>query len=158
MATATESKEIAKEANKHLFTDADLAGVTDMDTALAMLGSVTDIEDFADYGSGFDILENKDNLIGVPFVVLEWRFTDSQKYSQTFASMVVVDEKNNKYIVNDGSTGICAQLQMVTQQRIDQGKAYPQAALICRKGLRRSDYTVEDSQGKELEASTYYLA
>lgn len=156
-----ESTDVAVESNKSTFDDAQLSSIKDMDSALAALGSVTEVEDWADYGSGFDILENKDNLIGVPFVILEWRFTKSKQFDATFVSCVVVDEKNNKHIVNDGSTGICRQLEGVTKMRIERDKAYPQTGLVVRNGLRRSDYKtiVEvDGKQKEIEAATYYLA
>lgn len=152
------STDVAVESNKSTFDDSALASITNMDQALAALGSVTDIEDWNDYGTGFDILDNKDRIVGVPFVILEWRFTESKQYGQTFVSAVCVDEKDNKFIVNDGSTGIYSQLRMVTDKRLSEKRAYPQTGLVCRKGLRKSEYTVENEDGKNIEAATYYLA
>lgn len=159
----TPGQDIAVEANKSTFDDAQLATMVTMSEALAALGAVTTAEDWADYGTGFDLLDNKDRLVGVPFVIVEWRFTKSQQYAQTFVSAMIVDEKDNRFILNDGSTGICAQLRSVTDRRIARGDAFPQAGLIVRKGLRRSNYKVagtDKDTGEEvmLEASTFYLA
>lgn len=151
------TKDIVRESNKSTFDDDQLKSITTMDEALAALGSVTDVADWADFGTGFNVLKNKDNLVGVPFVVLEWRFNHSKEFDQEYVAAVVMDEKNNKHILVDGSTGVCAQLRTVTDAKIADGLPYPQAGLIVRNGLTRSDYTKE-VDGKEIAASTYYLA
>lgn len=151
-------KDIAVEANKSVFNDADLSSIKSMDDALKALGSVTEIEDYNDYGSGFDVIEDKDLLKGVPFVIIEWRFSHSKQFDQEFVSALVMDENDRKSVVNDGSTGIYAQLRAVTDKRIKDNRPYPQAGLICRSGLRRSDYEVEDDKGKTIAATTYYIA
>ena len=65
---------------------------------------------------------------------------------------VVVDGDGGKWIVNDGGTGIFAQAEKYAAKGLLSG-------LIVRKGLTRSDYKyVDDKDGKEKNATTFYLS
>lgn len=167
----SESREIIRPENR--YSDAELGAIGSFSDAIALGESAGYTpEDFAEsYGSGFRILETaeKARLVGVPFYVLEWAFNLGDMGE--FVSMAVVTEADEKLIVNDGSTGICQQMEAVTLTRTSRGQSYDEAThgLLVRGGLRRSDYDTVD--GKPLtriereqgvkpngKGTTYYLA
>lgn len=107
-------------------------------------------------GNGFRLLANKDTLIDVPFIALGWRFNPGD--FGEFVTMMVVTEDGRKFIVNDGSTGLCQQLATYTNSTGRHG------GMLVKRGLTRSDYEYEDatlldSEGKPTKrpASTFYL-
>lgn len=108
-------------------------------------------------GDGFTLLSSDDKakLIGVPMVLLEWRFNNGAQGRfvsvRAVAKTGVDDTDVKKVIFNDGSTGILQQLTEITEKTSAQG------GLIVRKGLRVSQYTYEDEKGVERPAETYYL-
>lgn len=145
-------------AQRTLFSDDELAelhSTSDVNELLANAGIVP--ESFDDYGSGFSVLEDKRQLIKVPFYILEWRVNAGDMGE--FTSLVAMTERGDKYVVNDGSTGIHEQLAAVVKRREAKGITGPalRAGLVVRKGLRVSDYEVE-IDGKMSKASTFYLA
>lgn len=158
--TTTASKEVVKESNKPVFSEGDLTDIDSFNAAVALLGKqgVTS-ESVSDYGSGFKLLktDEKVQLIGVPFVIVEWQFRNGD--NGEYVSALIVTAKDEKLILNDGSTGIRDQLRKVTDARIDRGQAYPQQGLACEKGLRVSKYTYTDAKtGEDRPAETFYLA
>lgn len=100
-------------------------------------------------GDGFRLLDNKDQLIEVPFLALAWDF--HQGDHGEFVSVKVVTRDGLKFVLNDGSTGIRDQLMQYSADKSQYG------GLFCMKGLRRSDYTFEDENGEEKAARTYYI-
>lgn len=151
------------EANKSVFDDDELAQIQNAADALALFGPDTanELEDISDYGSGFEILprDRKDSLIGTPLFLVQWKFTDSKEYvGSEFVSVHLVTEDGRKWILNDGSTGICAQLRRVTARRLREGKSNPQSALRVKNGLRKSEYPTEDAKGNKITGTTYYLS
>jgi hypothetical protein len=147
------------------FDDDTLSGITTVQDAFDLLSqSGSEVESFADeYGSGFEVIENKSALVGREFVIVEWRFTEGD-YGP-FVSAAIVTRDGQRVIVNDGSykSGICEQLMRVTEKRA--GKGVPeterQRGLVIRKGLRESRYTVAlpDKDGNMVDSPsvTYYL-
>jgi hypothetical protein len=117
--------------------------------------------DAAQLGEGFEVLDRagKDSLTGVSFLIFEWQFNDGD-YGE-FVSLRLLDKNGRKAILNDGSTGICQQMRDLPPNFT--------GAILCRRGLRRSDYTFEvlgpdgnpvlDSKGEPVRkaAATYYL-
>lgn len=164
MATATksDSKEIAKEANKAIIDDGQLKNVKTFADAIALLNkNGVPSDTIANYGTGFNVVKENDQLIGKPLVILEWVFRKGT--FGEYVSAIIVTEDGTKAILNDGSTGICKQLREVTDSRIEEGRAFPQQGLACENGLRRSDYeyrSVDEKTGEEtlIPASTYYLS
>lgn len=163
---ATKSNAVAKTGNvvafpnKSVFTDADLAGMQSFDDVLSAFQSQGVVpEDFNDYGTGFGLLKDKGALVNVPFMILEWRFNDGD--FGEFVSAMVVTKHNEKWVLNDGSTGIRDQLKMVTAQRVTNGHPHPQAGLLVSNGLTRSDYIADIPNAKgeivPTPATTYYL-
>lgn len=120
----------------------DSGDYVSFDEALAAAGSEALILD------DFEKLDNKDELLNVPFIVTRWWFTEGDM--GTFAVLRCITRDNRKLVVTDGSTGICAQLKKIT---LDTGKT---ANMVVRNGLRVSEYTADTSEGPK-RARTYYL-
>lgn len=153
------SKEIAEKTtpNTALFDDdvlGDIRSLADAFDALSQNGiAVRDISEH--YGTGFEVAE-KDVLVGKPFVILQSAFYESDFDTQdgVFVTLYVVTEDQNKWIINDGSTGICAQmLRIAKREGITPGhKVVGPSALMVKRGLTRSEYTNEHGAGV-----TFYL-
>lgn len=108
------------------------------------IGSAVEVLESDQFGP---ILDNKDVLVGVPFYVIDWVFHDGD--FGNFATAQVMTNAGDKFLLNDGSTGIADQLRM-TQDR----KGI--VPFLAAKGLRRSDYEKE-IDGKITKATTYYI-
>lgn len=139
------------------FDDDVLKSISSLQDAFNVLNAAGIVsESMDDYGNGFEVLEDKNLLIKKPFAILEWRFSVGDMGE--FVSATCVTEKGDKLIINDGSTGILRQLRTITKTREKLGVANVQAGLICKRGLRRSDYQYTDGKGESRPATTYYLA
>jgi hypothetical protein len=134
------------------FSHDDLASITSFDDALQLLAAPLGTENIssadATLGDGFAVIDNKDRLIDVPFLLINWQESLGDHGPFTIARGVTRD--GFKFVMTDGSTGIHEQLQAYT------GKTGKSAGLLCRHGLRRSDYTYDDN-GTDKDASTYYI-
>lgn len=152
------------------FTDDQLASIKNYDDALAIFAAAGEAESIADYGNGFSILKDKATLVNVPFVVLEWMEREGDFGEAGFVSALIVTKNGDKYVLNDGSTGIADQLRQVTRKRESEGRANASAFLQVSGGLTRSDYfrhettgeisrTRPENGGKSwVPATTFYLA
>lgn len=136
------------------FTTDDYRNIDSFEAAASLLetkmGPLTDVAD--DLGDGFAVLatEDKARLVKVPLIFIDWRFTLGDQGE--FVSAHVITKSGDKYIVNDGSTGIYQQLQEYTERTGKEG------GLFASHGLRRSDYTYQDkNDGKMKPATTYYI-
>ena len=154
-AVDTVTGEIAE--TKRPFSDDELRNLDSLDSIRALLGDK--VGNATDLGSGFAVLETeqKRRLIGVPLLFVFWTFNDSDKGDTgefVSAHVVQLDASGKvvgKWIVNDGSTGIYAQLHEYTERTgASQGLFVP-------KGLRASDYTITDDGGREKAATTFYI-
>lgn len=115
------------------------------------LAAANEVVTAAEFGSGFDILDTKEKqrLVGVPFIILDWSFNEGD--NGEFVSLRIVTKANEHLIVNDGSTGILRQMQEIGQLGEDR-------AIFVKKGLRVSNYEYTDKEtGAKKPASTYYL-
>lgn len=133
--------------------DETLAEIKSLDDAFKALANAgINVTEAKELGTGFQILKEKDQLVGVPFLILMMSFNSSEKFGEggEFVSLHVITEKGDKWIVNDGSTGIMDQCKRYA-------KAGHSAGLIFREGLTRSDYEKE-VDGKTIKATTYYLS
>lgn len=116
--------------------DTDLRGIQSYDDAVAAVtaeyGGVADIADFL--GNGFTVLATSDKgkLVGVPLILLEWRFNSGDQ--GLFVSATAVTQDGARLIINDGSTGIYSQLRDLTDEDGRFG------GLRVPKGLRASEY------------------
>lgn len=154
---ATAGKRTAKGSEVEVpgknITTEELAGLVTFEDALKLVQAKIGAENVgvaaAEIGDGFKLLENKDQLIGIPFFAVTWDF--HQGDHGEFVSVKVMAKDGQKYIVNDGSSGIRDQLMAYSAKKNVQG------GLLCEKGLRRSNYEYEDESGQKKPATTYYL-
>lgn len=120
-------------------------------------------EDFAEFlaregialvefeGSTWSMVENKDHLVGVPFVIAAVNFYEGS-YGE-FVAVRAYQMDGKKIVFVDGGSGIYQQMKDWTD------KTGRFTAIRVNGGLRKSDYTYTDEDsGKEIPATTYYLA
>lgn len=133
------------------FTDDQLRSITNPQDALKLAASIDGpVSDLSSVlGTGFRVLDDKSKLLGVPFLILDWRFNEGD--AGEFVSIMLMTE-THKFIINDGSSGIFAQLRNI-----------PVRSYMVNGGLRVSRYKVEITDPKtgevrQKDAETYYLA
>lgn len=102
------------------------------------------------FGDGAEFIKDKAVMVGVPFLVLDYRFITDPDTGREYVSVLVMNGNGEKARFNDGSTGVYAQLKQVNDQ-------YGVIGITCKNGLRKSDYTKE-IDGKKEKAITYYLS
>ena len=127
------------------------------------LNGVDIFDDEADDIRNFEVLDNKDELIGRTLVLLSWRFNLSkdrkdQETGEPLEFVSVMVQYVNGVgatvvaVINDGGTGIKRQLKKLTETREANGHPSPNAGRGVRRGLRKSEY-LKDGE----PAVTYYL-
>lgn len=159
-ATVDETWEDATPAGKELvsstFSDEDLRGITTFADAVALAtDQFQEIDTISEtLGTGFQVLskDDKESLVGIPFLILSFRFVPGD-FGEPYVSMVVVtrpakDGSVKKYILNDGGTGIRAQLEAYQQLPGKEGKS---GGLYVDKGLRVSRYHTDPKTGVPLD-------
>jgi hypothetical protein len=109
----------------------------------------TDVVDLNDIAPSAVL--DKESLIGVPFVCLEWTFREgSYGPNSEFVAVQVLCADNTRGVLVDGSTGVKDQLKLISERMLSTGGLRP---LACRGGLYKSEYTNEYGPG-----ATFYLA
>jgi hypothetical protein len=83
--------------------------------------------------------ENKHQLVGVPFIIRNIRV--NQGNFGFFVSLTCVTKDNKAIVINDGSSGIAAQMVGLIQ------KFGVDKSILIEKGLKRSDYYVDNDTG-----------
>jgi hypothetical protein len=151
--TEGKSQEVAKSTNR--LDDDALRSLTNLADIQQLTGET--ITDASDLGSGFALLDDdgKNRLVGVPCVFISWNINPGDFGPFVSAQVATIDlatgDITGKFIVNDGSTGICEQLTAM----IERGKS---SMLFAKHGLRRSDYEYADPKSGELRpAHTFYI-
>ena len=89
------------------------------------------------------IIDPRATLIGIPFIIAEWEFMDSQ--TGPYVRVLCVTEADRKVSFVDGSTGIYTQAVQV-RTRMD-------TPILVKRGLRVSEYEFNGTP-----TSTYYFA
>jgi hypothetical protein len=114
--------------------DDALRGVDSFAAALALAEQTYgDVLSFSgEMGNGFRILQDKAQLVSVRCLFLNWRFSEGD--FGVFVSAAVVTEDGSKYIVNDGSTGMYADLMEYSARTGRFG------GMVADNGLRVSEY------------------
>lgn len=162
---------------------AEGANLNDIAAAFNLDG-VNVMDDAGDGVYNTELIEDKEFLNGLPFLITRWRFNTSEDYMDSegnpgvFVSVEIAYQLTPQSpvqtgVFNDGSTGICAQLKSITENRekriAEKGEGNdPHAGRFVRHGLRRSDYRIpvlgKDGQplikdGVQVTeaATTYYL-
>lgn len=175
-AQAAESAEVrALELHKNrageIALDIDtLASISSWDDAARLfVDAGHELATAMDLGDGFALI-GKDQLVGVPFIALQWR-TVNGDFGEFVAVHVVtknpitVDgQDKSKFVFVDGSTGVREQLGYMSDRLSRNG------GLVCGRGLRASEYPYCDScngavaDGHEAETghkvtkgTTYYI-
>lgn len=139
------------------------------DQLLDKLSQDGELDEVSDLGDGYHLIKGKEGkakLVGVPLVILDWRVNEKWKFGpgvtlhiRTGVPVVFDGRAYDRFILNDGSTGIADQIA----QRVASGKT---GAILCRRGLSRSDYEVTDDSGnpvidpatnKPVEGTTFYF-
>ena len=92
-------------------------------------------------------LINKDNLIGVPFIITDFEVRDSSFGNIDYITVNVKTQVNENLCFNDSGVGIRPVLD--AWQRDFPGSR----GLMCAKGLRKSEYTNDAG----IEGTTFYL-
>jgi hypothetical protein len=102
--------------------------------------------------------DNKDKLVGVPFIIL--RVHINQGNFGFFVSLTCVTKDNKTIVINDGSSGIASQMaELVQTYGTDKPISIP-------KGLKSSTYYVDNDTNKSVgkkpmpnsyQATTFYL-
>jgi hypothetical protein len=132
-----EDKTVAQ-FNNGGFSDDQLRSVRTAEDAMRlaaeMYGAVDSITDL-EIGNGFTMLgDNKDRLVGVPFLVMATDLHEGDWGQFASALLFTLDGTNARLILTDGSTGICEQIR---QLRESTGKA---GGYHVPNGLRKSTY------------------
>lgn len=118
--------------------------ISSFQEALAYANSQGAVIHASELGDGFQLLKEKDKLIGVPFIIVGIRQNESEYDDEKVYSVVrLVTERGSKVVIVDGGTGINSQVTNLPESV---------GGILVPGGLRRSDYQYE---GKP--ASTYYL-
>jgi hypothetical protein len=107
----------------------------------AMAGAVDSSE-----VTGQSELVEQDTLIGVPFVIWDWKFQQGD-FNREYINVQVITADNRRLCFNDGGVGIGP-----TLQETEVG-----TKIVCKKGLRRSDYETVVN-GEKIKAHTFYLS
>ena len=150
------------------FNDENLAAITGFKHAAEMLlAAGVPVESISDYGTGFKLTDSK-KLVGIPLLILQWRFNAGAFGPDGFVSVEAVTKHDEKVIFNDGSTGIRDKLKQVTADREKKGQSHTQAGLIVENGLTASEFFYNDQTGEISRvamsgdewkpATTYYLS
>lgn len=96
--------------------------------------------------------QDKSELVGVPFFIRQIYIKADQETGAEYAQLFLVTKEHKRYRMTDGGTGIFIQAQGLTERS---GRDH---SFMVPGGLRRSDYTYTDGNGKKSPATTFYLA
>lgn len=107
-----------------------------------------------DIAGEFELVD-KSKLVEVPFVILDFRFSDGLGATGQKVSVEVMTKTGEKLVFNDGSTGVFTQIADHEEDWKDQiANGRP---ILISNGLRVSEYTYKAPDGSEKPAKTYYL-
>ena len=107
---------------------------------------------------GFDPID-KATLVGQPFGITGVRFRTNER-QVVFAEVEIVTATGEQFGLNDSSTGIRQQLSDYMAGKgltVSGNTDWQDIKLFVPRGLRVSEYTVQDERGKDKTAKTYYL-
>lgn len=146
------------EVVKVVFDEQALRNLNSFEDAFKLVqnefGAIADASEVI--GDGFVVLDDKTQLVGRPMVLLNWHFSegdyrDEDGNLRDFVSARVISQRPDgtvdKWVVNDGSTGLCDQLKNYSVRTNMMG------GLLVQRGLRVSEY-IHPTHGP---AKTFYL-
>jgi len=116
-----------------------MGAIKSFDDAIAVLAAAgVELHDSKEYGDGFDVAD-KNELVGVPFVILGMKFSEGEYGGNGFVIIHLVTKDGRKLIITDGSTGIRAQAEKYAARGLVAG-------VVFRDGLIRSDFRYVDDK------------
>lgn len=143
-----------------IFSSEELLKADSWDAILALVAEKTHAANAHDeLGDGYDLLKDKNRLVGVPVLFVQWDirvgdYENNGVKSEYVSAHVAVQTTRGlqRYIVNDGSTGM-------SQQLVDYSNRTGQfGGLYAPRGLRKSEYEYTDpATGKVTPAETFYI-
>lgn len=127
----------------------------DYETALKLFEEDIVDADAETMGDGFVKLPTKEQLIGVPFLIVRGTFTPGIGKRGEKVTVRVITKDKRKFFFSDGSTGIYSQLRKLTANQTF-------GNVNCPKGLRASRFhwdekTQQVTRDGEPNAATYYI-
>jgi len=133
--TARETAEPTTAVAVRQFSNEDLLNISSFEDAIALVneayGDVLTADEVI--GNGFRMLGDKHKLVGVPFVAVQWKFFDGD-YGTSYTNMMVVTDRGDRYLVNDGGAGITKELMEFSARSDRMG------GVVFRNGLAASTY------------------
>jgi len=139
---------VSSKASEPATPEIDWAKIDNIADARAAMKLVVKSSDVI--GDGAEFITDKNKLVEVPFLVLDWKFITDEETQREYVNVLIMGVNGDKARFNDGSTGIYAQLKQVSE---NVGKV----GIEVKQGLRRSDY-IKVINGKNEKATTYYLS
>lgn len=120
-------------------------------------GALTDQQ--ASELTGFGLLPGKDKelLLGVPFLIIQYEFKVGRD-SSSFVECAIITTHDDKHLLRDSSKGIYVQLRNVYEERVATGNPNPDLGYPVRKGLTYQDHNYTGLTGETTKSRTYYLA
>jgi hypothetical protein len=102
----------------------------------------------------------KKTLINKPFLLATWVVSEPGKgdFENQYIVCRGITKDGKRFRFADGSTGVFRQLAKLTEERVVNGSATPNAGLFVPGGLTVSQYDYKDEKGKTTKAETYYLS
>jgi len=135
---------------------ADMAQVESWNDAIAALGGIEEIDDAAETLGDGTIVVNKDDLIGVKFLITSFSFRNSTDYAGTYALVNGITEDGAKFVFTDGSQEVGIQPTLMRYMETHNRAG----GILCRRGLSKSEYTsktVTDGNGAFVKGTTYHI-
>jgi hypothetical protein len=153
--------ELEKVSNK--LSDQELNSITSINEAATLLG-VSSIDELEWNDSPWQLLDDKNALLGKKFLAVAWKFHESKEYlGNEYVSVyaLTLDTINGetRFVFNDGSSGVYKQLRDLTDARITAGHKNPNAGALIKNGLKLSEYDRYDEKGVIIgKGKTFYLS
>ena len=141
----------------------DINSITDINSAATLLG-VSSIDDLSWNDSPWQLLTDKNALVGKKFLAVAWKFHESaeylgNEYVSVYALTIDTINGETRFVFNDGSTGVYQQLRNLTDARETAGHKNPQAGALIKNGLKLSEYERVDEKGNIIgKGRTFYLS
>lgn len=137
------------------FSDEILGTIDSFDAAMGLaedtFGGVTFAHEEPLLGNGFRVASHDDklHLVGVPLLLLDWTFNESDFGQERDWVMIHAVQRGGageaiKWILSDGGTGIAKDLKTFTEKTGRDG------GLLVKKGLLYSKYFIDSETGKAL--------